>query len=109
MKAVDRTERGITDGGQSSHPSPLPARTGPLALTFSPLASLVGRGDRRRGAGYPIGYVRWTEQRNMEAFLEQCAAKRLDLAPLVLCYRANAGAIPADSWIHDPAIGSGRS
>jgi polar amino acid transport system substrate-binding protein len=35
------------------------------------------------GIDYPIGYVRWTEQRNMEAFLDQCAAKRLDLAPLV--------------------------
>ncbi|MBN2576786.1 MAG: bi-domain-containing oxidoreductase [Deltaproteobacteria bacterium] len=35
------------------------------------------------GIDYPIGYVRWTEQRNMEAFLDQCAAKRLNLAPLV--------------------------
>jgi predicted dehydrogenase len=35
------------------------------------------------GIDYPIGYVRWTEQRNMEAFLGQCAAGRLDLQPLV--------------------------
>jgi len=35
------------------------------------------------GIDYPIGYVRWTEQRNMEAFLEQCAAGRLDLEPLI--------------------------
>ncbi len=31
------------------------------------------------GVDYPVGYVRWTEQRNMEAFLNL----RLDLAPLV--------------------------
>lgn len=35
------------------------------------------------GIDYPIGYVRWTEQRNMEAFLGLCSAGRLDLAPLV--------------------------
>ena len=35
------------------------------------------------GVDYPIGYVRWTEQRNMEAFLGQCAAGRLDLQPLI--------------------------
>ncbi len=35
------------------------------------------------GIDYPIGYVRWTEQRNMEAFLGQCAAGRLDLQPLI--------------------------
>jgi predicted dehydrogenase len=35
------------------------------------------------GVDYPIGYVRWTEQRNLEAFLGQCAAGRLALAPLI--------------------------
>jgi predicted dehydrogenase/threonine dehydrogenase-like Zn-dependent dehydrogenase len=35
------------------------------------------------GVDYPIGYVRWTEQRNMEAFLQLVASKRIDLAPLV--------------------------
>jgi predicted dehydrogenase len=29
-------------------------------------------------------------------------------APLVMHYRVNAGVIPGDSWIHDPAIGGGR-
>jgi polar amino acid transport system substrate-binding protein len=32
-----------------------------------------------QGVDYPVGYVRWTEQRNMAAFLEL----RLDLAPLI--------------------------
>lgn len=31
------------------------------------------------GLDYPIGYVRWTEQRNLQAFLDL----RLDLAPLI--------------------------
>ncbi len=31
------------------------------------------------GVDYPIGYVRWTEQRNMEAFLQL----RLDVGPLI--------------------------
>ena len=47
-----------------SCPSTSRARTGP------------GRYDpsyEEQGHDYPIGYVRWTEQRNMEAFLHQCA------------------------------------
>lgn len=32
---------------------------------------------------YPIGYVRWTETRNMEAFLALLAEGRLDLSPLI--------------------------
>ena len=36
-----------------------------------------------KGIDYPIGYVRWTEQRNMEAFLNLLAAKRIDVVPLI--------------------------
>jgi polar amino acid transport system substrate-binding protein len=35
-----------------------------------------------KGVDYPIGYVRWTEQRNMEAFVQLLAGKRVDVAPL---------------------------
>ncbi len=35
-----------------------------------------------KGLDYPIGYVRWTEQRNMEAFLQLLAAKRVDAGAL---------------------------
>ncbi|HVW60145.1 MAG TPA: zinc-binding dehydrogenase, partial [Puia sp.] len=35
------------------------------------------------GEDYPYAYVRWTEQRNMEAFLQLLSQKRLDLAPLI--------------------------
>ncbi|MCU1491245.1 MAG: putative zinc-binding dehydrogenase, partial [Acidimicrobiaceae bacterium] len=36
-----------------------------------------------KGVDYPIGYVRWTEQRNMESFLEQIAAGRVDVKRLI--------------------------
>ncbi len=35
------------------------------------------------GQDYPVGFVRWTEQRNFEAVLDMMAAGRLDVAPLV--------------------------
>ena len=36
-----------------------------------------------RGHDYPIGYVRWTENRNMEAFLDLVASQRLSLTELI--------------------------
>jgi polar amino acid transport system substrate-binding protein len=44
-----------------------------------------GRYDKKyeeEGIDYPYGYVRWTEQRNMEAFLQLIANKSIDLKPL---------------------------
>ncbi len=35
-----------------------------------------------RGVDYPIGYVRWTENRNMQAVLDLIAAKKLDVKSL---------------------------
>ncbi len=37
----------------------------------------------QKGRDYPIGYVRWTETRNMEAFLRLLAQKKIDLRPLI--------------------------
>lgn len=45
-----------------------------------------GRYDREyeaRGLDYPIGYVRWTEGRNMESFLELVASGRIDVDRLI--------------------------
>jgi predicted dehydrogenase/threonine dehydrogenase-like Zn-dependent dehydrogenase len=36
-----------------------------------------------RGHDYPIGYVRWTEQRNMQAFLRLLADGKIDVRPLI--------------------------
>jgi len=35
------------------------------------------------GQDYPVGFVRWTEQRNFEAVLDLMAAGALDVAPLI--------------------------
>src|SRR6266446_2564461 len=35
------------------------------------------------GIDYPIGYVRWTERRNMEAFLDLLATGQIDVTPLL--------------------------
>ena len=39
-----------------------------------------------KGQDYPIGYVRWTEQRNMQAFLDLASAGKLNL-PLLTTHR----------------------
>jgi len=36
-----------------------------------------------KGHDYPIGYVRWTQQRNFEAVLAMMAAGKLDVKPLI--------------------------
>lgn len=36
-----------------------------------------------KGVDYPVGFVRWTEQRNFEAVLDMMAERRLDVLPLV--------------------------
>jgi predicted dehydrogenase len=35
------------------------------------------------GIDYPVGYVRWTEKRNMEAFVQFLAAKSINVGPLI--------------------------
>jgi predicted dehydrogenase/threonine dehydrogenase-like Zn-dependent dehydrogenase len=37
----------------------------------------------QKGRDYPIGYVRWTETRNMEAFLQLLSEGKLNLRPLI--------------------------
>jgi predicted dehydrogenase len=36
-----------------------------------------------KGQDYPVGFVRWTEQRNLEAVLDMMASGRLDVKPLI--------------------------
>lgn len=36
-----------------------------------------------KGQDYPLGFVRWTEQRNFEAVLDVMALQRLDVKPLI--------------------------
>jgi predicted dehydrogenase len=37
----------------------------------------------QKGRDYPIGYVRWTETRNMRAFLQLLAERKLRIGPLI--------------------------
>jgi predicted dehydrogenase/threonine dehydrogenase-like Zn-dependent dehydrogenase len=37
----------------------------------------------QKGRDYPIGYVRWTETRNMQAFLQFLAENKIRIAPLI--------------------------
>ena len=56
-------------------------------LTFQVSCSYgPGRYDPAYEAGgqdYPVGFVRWTEQRNFEAILDMMASGRLDVKPLL--------------------------
>lgn len=56
-------------------------------LTFQVSCSYgPGRYDpnyEEKGQDYPFGYVRWTEQRNMEAVLDIMADSRIDVKPLI--------------------------
>ena len=56
-------------------------------LTFQVSCSYgPGRYDpsyEEQGHDYPLGYVRWTEQRNFEAVLELMATGKLDVKPLI--------------------------
>ncbi len=37
----------------------------------------------QKGRDYPIGYVRWTETRNMEAFVQLLADRKINVGPLI--------------------------
>jgi predicted dehydrogenase/threonine dehydrogenase-like Zn-dependent dehydrogenase len=56
-------------------------------LSFQVSASYgPGRYDpnyEEKGHDYPVGFVRWTEQRNLEAVLDMMASGRLDVKPLI--------------------------
>ncbi|NEQ64603.1 MAG: Gfo/Idh/MocA family oxidoreductase [Symploca sp. SIO2D2] len=56
-------------------------------LTFQVSCSYgPGRYDpnyEQQGQDYPLGFVRWTAQRNFTAILEQLATNALDVAPLI--------------------------
>jgi predicted dehydrogenase/threonine dehydrogenase-like Zn-dependent dehydrogenase len=52
-----------------------------VSMSYGP-----GRYDpeyEERGHDYPVGYVRWTEGRNIEAFLDLVSSGRMNLEPLI--------------------------
>ncbi len=53
------------------------------------------------GMDYPIGYVRWTEERNMDAFVDLLAQDKLNIAPLIADTYSIANAVEA----YDKVVG----
>jgi polar amino acid transport system substrate-binding protein len=78
----------------------------PLAITHEGL-KLVTRAAQRaaaRGIHLAVGFNR----RFAPMALETAAFLSDRHGPLVLQYRANAGALPRDHWTRDPVVGGGR-
>lgn len=52
-----------------------------MSMSYGP-----GRGDinyEEKGLDYPIGYVRFTENRNMQTFVDLLTSKKIDISPLI--------------------------
>jgi predicted dehydrogenase/threonine dehydrogenase-like Zn-dependent dehydrogenase len=60
----------------------------------------------RQGQDYPLPYVRWTENRNMEEFLRLTSQARVQLAPLITHQFPLEDAPKAYVTIMDPAVTS---
>ena len=60
----------------------------------------------KQGRDYPIGYVRWTENRNMAEFLRLVSLGRIQLAPLITHQFSLDEAPKAYETIMDPASSS---
>ena len=56
-----------------------------------------------KGRDYPVSYVRWTENRNMDEFLRLLAERRVDVAPLISRVYPLAEAPAAYKEIMNPA------
>ena len=57
------------------------------------------------GIDYPIGYVRWTERRNMGAFLDLVAQRRVDLSILEATSHPFADAASVYDQLHEGTLG----
>ena len=76
----------------------------PPALTEAELRAVVGAYERASGRLFAVGYNRRFSP--MAERLKEFVAAAGE--PLLLHCRVNAGPLPADHWVHDPAVGGGR-
>lgn len=56
-----------------------------------------------KGQDYPVGFVRWTEQRNFEAVLDMMSSGALDVKPLITHRYELENAVEAYQTLSDPA------
>jgi predicted dehydrogenase/threonine dehydrogenase-like Zn-dependent dehydrogenase len=74
-------------------------------ITFQVSASYgPGRYDlsyEDKGNDYPVGFVRWTEQRNFEAILDMMSLNSLDVKPLITNHYDIENAIEAYNQLND--------
>ena len=56
------------------------------------------------GRDYPIGYVRWTERRNLECFLDLVARDRVDVEPLITHTADFATAVETYSQLNEGSL-----
>ncbi|MBI2632907.1 MAG: bi-domain-containing oxidoreductase [Parcubacteria group bacterium] len=67
-----------------------------------------GRYDKmyeEKGIDYPLPYVRWTEQRNVEEFLHLLSAKKITMRPLISAVYPIDDAVNAyDRVLNDPSV-----
>jgi predicted dehydrogenase len=78
----------------------------PLCLTREELDEIAVTYERFAGAGLHlmVGF-----NRRFSSHAEKAKAFFADrTGPLTMIYRVNAGQLPPDHWVHDPAIGGGR-
>lgn len=80
----------------------------PLALSLEELGDIrearTAALERGRGGRVMVGFNR----RFAPLMLALKAETSGSGAPMAIVYTCNAGAIPGDSWVHDPAAGGGR-
>ena len=76
----------------------------PLCLTWPELEAITAAQKARPELVLSVGF-----NRRFSAHMEKAKATfKARRDPLVMSYRVNAGAIAADHWIQDPAVGGGR-
>lgn len=74
----------------------------PLCLTEAELQEIISTydGSRLLMVGFNRNFAPLAQE--VKKFLSGRTT------PLVMSYRVNAGFVPGDSWVHDPAVGGGR-
>lgn len=74
----------------------------PLCLSREELEEIRGLMDAEQAPHLMVGFNRRFSP--LTAFIKS----KINVGPMAMLYRINAGAIPADSWIQDRTIGGGR-